>query len=262
MPTGPSSTQTQNITAGMVAAQSAPAVSGGYLVAQVGIPVGIACTGSMGANGALTLGTALGATTPYASGAFLYFPAGAVYASSGAGFYLTKMASTTLGTVFNNIYIPANGLPSIPSPLVPVVDAGPGAYTGVTTLQAGLQITVPANVMGPNGALQFDQLLSYTNSAGAKTFATTWGGQSVFSAAPTTTQTIPQTRLVINRGVTNSQAAFTNALANYGNSTNAATASFVQDTTQPTTVLVNMTLAAATDNMMSEFLRIVAFYGP
>ena len=57
---GPSSNQTQNITAGMVPSISAGNVSAGLMVAQSGIGVGIAPTGTMGANGAVTMGTEIG----------------------------------------------------------------------------------------------------------------------------------------------------------------------------------------------------------
>jgi hypothetical protein len=242
------------------AGASAGTLSAGLLVGQTGIPVGIAGTGTIGANGALTLGTALIISGAYVSGIYFYFPAGAVFASSAAGFYFTKMTSTTAGTVFNNTYVAANGLPSIPTALVPVVDAGPGAYTGVTTIQTGLQFTVPANVLGNNGALYFEQLITYTNSAGAKTFTTTWGGTNILTTAPTTTQMIYQFRSLLNRGVQNLQITAPASIFSMNNSIASTIAATTVDTTQSSTVACVMTAAAATDNLVIEFARVLAFY--
>lgn len=52
---------------------------------QSAVPVGIAPSGTMGANGSVTLGTAL--SVVYSVGVFLYYPASAAYTASAAGFY-------------------------------------------------------------------------------------------------------------------------------------------------------------------------------
>lgn len=84
-----------------------------YILAQCNVPIGIAPTGTMAANGAITLGTAL--NTTYSGGLWLYLPAGAAYAGSLAGFYWTVMSSTTLGTVYNNTYTPGTDPVDIPA---------------------------------------------------------------------------------------------------------------------------------------------------
>lgn len=263
---GPSNTQTQNITAGMVNSPSANNNVGPLQIGQNGIGIGIASTGTMGANGALTLGTAL-ATGAYSAGLFLFFPAGAVYSGSLANFYFVKMSSTTVGTVYNNVYVAVNGAPTIPATLVNVSDAGPGAYTGVTTIQTVLQLAVPANVMGPNGALQTEVLFSYTNSAGTKTLTGTLVGQptgvfTFLSAAVTTTATLYQIKTILNRGVTGIQ---TGAPAGSGAVIGANAASMTGvtaiDTVQPSTISVVMTLNTATDNCILEYYRFAAYYG-
>ena len=72
------------------------------VIDQNGVPIGISPTGSMAANGAVTIGTALDQI--YADGIWLYYPVGAAYGGSVAGFFLTVIFSTTPGTVFNNNY--------------------------------------------------------------------------------------------------------------------------------------------------------------
>lgn len=263
--TAPVVSQLSNLVVGIPALTTQAGValgnaSLGLLIGQTAIPVGIAGTGSMGANGALTLGTALVASPPYTAGCYFFFPAGAVFSGSAAGFYFTKMSSTTAGTVFNNTYAAASGAPSIPANPLAVVDAGPGAYTGVTTIQTGLQFTVPANALGNNGALQFEQLFTYTNSAGTKTFTTTWGGTNILTTGTSTTQFVYQTRSIVNRGVTNLQILPPTAIFNMGNSSGSTIATTAVDTTVSSTVACVMTLGTATDNMVIEFVRVSAFY--
>src|SRR5579859_1785192 len=102
-----------------------------------GIPFIVANTGTMGNNGALTLGTALPST--YAN-AYVYLPANAISAGSAAGWYFCQFSSTTVGTVFNNTY--SSGTPQIPAALVSFATTGPGAYTGVTTQITGPNFTI------------------------------------------------------------------------------------------------------------------------
>lgn len=264
--TGPSNVQTPNITAALVNAPSANNSVAPLQISQSGIGVGIAGTGTIGANGALTLGTAL-ATGAYAAGLYLYFPAGAVYAGSIAGAYFTKMSSTTAGVVYNNLYVSGTAGPSIPAALTLVSDAGPGAYTGLTTAQTFVQVPVPANVIGPNGALQVETLFSYTNSAGTKTFSGTLTGASSGSFAflngsATTTATFYMLKSIINRGVTNVQTgcpAGTGAV--FGANAASMTAVSNVDTTAITTLAITMTLNTATDNCILEYYRFAAYYG-
>lgn len=121
-----------------------------YLLYQSAIPVALPSSGSIGANGALTLTTAL--PSIYSS-IWLYFPAGAVYSGSPAGVYYTQMSSTTVGQVFNVRL--TSGEPYIPSSPAAVVDAGPGAYTQYTAGSVAL-LTMPllGGSMGANGALR------------------------------------------------------------------------------------------------------------
>ena len=152
------------------------------VIAQSNVPAYIAPSGTMGANGAVTLGTALSAT--YSSGIYLLFPAGAVFSGSALGFYWTVMSSTTVGTVFNN---PMGLIPTIPATPVPIVDVGPGAYTGSIAAATAFSATVPGGLLGANGQLVLNVEFTYNLVAGNKTISKQFGGVGIASSVRTTT---------------------------------------------------------------------------
>ena len=148
---GPNVQVTQNVVASFSPSISGSAMGAApYVLAQWSVPSGVAPTGSVAANGALTLGTAL--STTYSGGIWLNFPAGAAYAGSAAGSYWCVMTSTTLGTIYN-VQLGAT-VPFIPVNPAAIVAAGPGAYTGVTTTQTCASVIVPGGAMGPNGMIR------------------------------------------------------------------------------------------------------------
>jgi hypothetical protein len=119
----------------------------------------------MAANGAVTLGTALDAT--YSTGIWLYYPAGAVYSGSVAGFYWTVMSSTTVGTVYMNTYVPGTSTFDAPASPTAVVAAGPGAFTGVTA--AVTMFSVPSIPLRVGGRIRHRGYIGFTNNANSKT---------------------------------------------------------------------------------------------
>lgn len=172
-----------------------------------GLPFVIANTGSMGNNGALTLGTALGTT--YAN-AYVYLPASAIFAGSAAGWYFTQFSSATVGVVYNNPYV-AGTQPVIPTALVPFVSTGPGAYTGSTSAQVGPSLTLAPNQFGPNAFARVTALYSTNNSVGNKTLqiqlvpSTGVSAVNLYSAVVTTvTATLAQT-VLFGRGLVTAQ---------------------------------------------------------
>jgi hypothetical protein len=171
------------------------------------VPSGTAPSGTVGANGALTLGTALGLV--YSAGIFLYFPAGAVFSGSSAGSYWTVMSSTTVGVVYNN---QLSGAPSVPSSLTSIVDAGPGAFTGVTTEQTAATLVVPGNLLGASGAIQVEAFWSHPNNANTKTPAIAYGGTKFINAAVTAALSFRQNGFIRNR------TAASQTFGNSGNS--------------------------------------------
>lgn len=142
-----------------------PPPIGPRLLYKSGVPTGIACSGTVAANGALTLGTALAKI--YTSGLWLYFPAGAVYAGSVAGLYWVVMSSTTLGTIYNNIYTTPGALTPPVTP-TPIVAAGPGIYAGALTIINLFGIVIPGGLLGSNGSFSCRLITRMNNTAGAK----------------------------------------------------------------------------------------------
>lgn len=133
-----------------------------------GIVKGIAPSGTVAADGTITLGTALPAV--FSAGLWLYLPAGAVTGGS-AGFYWCDMSSTTVGVVRA-----AQGGPAL---------TGSGsAYTGVTS-----EITLASYTIlgGSLKKLRIEALIAQTNSAGTKTVKGKYGSGQFLNAPATTT---------------------------------------------------------------------------
>ena len=193
---------------GTVASSNIP-----FILKQGAVPSGIAPTGSVAANGALTLGTAL--PTTYSGGICLYFPAGAVYAGSVAGNYWCVMSSTTLGTVYD-VKLGAGWPYVVPvASRTPIVDAGPGAYTGATTEITLATVTVPGGLMGANGSLRIDHSDRNNNSAGTKLARWVFTGTNyAYNVSKTTQVSERLITFIRNRGSQNIQI-FSN-YAGYG----------------------------------------------
>ena len=188
------------------------------IMAAFAIPIILPPSGTVGANGALTLGgtgiISYAGAAGYATNSFMYFPAGAVYSGSVANFYYVQMTSATAGTIFNNFYsAPRFGGPVIPASPTPVVDAGPGAYVADTSTRSLFDITIPGKLLGPNGQIRCAFTVDTKNSAGAKTIGANLGGQSTFASAIANSQGygfITTTRNV------NSRTRQVTAYGNYG----------------------------------------------
>lgn len=212
------------------------------------IPFIIAPTGTMGNNGAITLGTAL--PTTYAN-CYLNLPAGAIAASgpgSAAGWYFCQMSSATVGTVFNNVY--TTGIPTIPASPAAFATTGPGAYTGVTTAVTGPTISVPGLAMGANGVLETLVSFSFPNNANNKTLNTLFGVTTILSFTRTTAVSEAQNVYIQNRGVSNSQITSNGPVptANSGSQWSV----FNVDTTTAQNLAFGGQLATATDFLVIE----------
>lgn len=228
-------------------------------VFQCNLPMVLAPTGTMGNNGAITLGTAL--PTGFLNGpCYLYLPAGAIATASAAGWYYTVMTTTTAGTVYNNTY--SSGLPGIPgaAALTAFATTGPGAYTGATTAQAALTFTLPGNYMGPHGVLEISAVLGFNASTNNKTVTFKVGSSTIFSLVEATTGVKSYQPYVqwANQGATGAQVAAT--VGTPGSSTTAQTYTAI-DTTTAQTITVNVTDATATDYIIIDSFSVVVTPG-
>jgi len=174
-------------------------------LAQGGIPVGIASSGSIGNNGALTGHTSLVVTYP---NIYLYFPTGAIFTASLAGFYYCVMSSVTAGTIYNNTYTPGYGLPQIPASPTAFVTTGPGAYTGTATALDLISVPVPAGVMGANGVLDIEHNWAVNNAAGAKPAIVSYATIAAYTVALASQAGIRARTVIRNQGKENRQAVY------------------------------------------------------
>jgi hypothetical protein len=142
-----------------------------YVLTTPGAPVLIPPSGTMAANGAVTFGTAIALEigVVLTDGLWAYFPAGAVYAGSAAGFYWMTMSSTTAGTVYDTMYEPGVTSGERPSSPTAISAAGPGAYTGETATIVAASATLPGGALGLNGSLRVTQVAAANNTANNKT---------------------------------------------------------------------------------------------
>ncbi|HMQ71175.1 MAG TPA: hypothetical protein PKD25_01550 [Rubrivivax sp.] len=145
-----------------------------YVLARPGAPVLIPPSGTMAANGAVTFGTAIALQdgAVLTDGLWAYFPAGAVYAGSDAGFYWMTMSSTTGGTVYDTMYEPGVTSGERPSSPTAISAAGPGAYTGETATIVAARAALPGGALGLNGSLRVTQVIAVNNSANNKSTRT------------------------------------------------------------------------------------------
>lgn len=183
-------------------ASSVPANLGRVLLGG-GIPFAIPSSGTIGNNGAITLGTAFLTTHP---SIYLYLPAGAIVTGSAAGWYYAVMSSATAGVVYNNVY--TTGQPTIPASPAAFATTGPGAYAGVTGYINGPTATVPAGLLGVNGQVEWN-LVGYQNSsAGSKQVSPNLGGSFISGYVAAASSAAPNSGrwLAVNCGVQNRQS--------------------------------------------------------
>jgi len=173
-------------------------------VFQSAIPMIDGPSGTMGNNGAFTLGTALVSAVAYAN-AYIQMPAGAIATGipAAATWFFCQMSSATVGVVFNNTY--TSGVPAIPTVLSPFATTGPGAYTGVTGAVNAYTIAVPGNTLGPNGTLHYEGGATVNSSGNNKIVAFLFGGTTFHSRTDTAVNTEGFSKRFQNRGVNNIQ---------------------------------------------------------
>jgi len=229
-----------------------------FVLLQCGVPIGIAPTGTMAANGAVTLGTALNAT--YSGGIWLYYPSGAVYSGSAAGFFWTVMSSTTLGTVYNNTYVPGTNAFDIPASPTAVSDAGPGAFTGVTSEITALSVTVPGGLMGINGSVGTDNLFTMNNNANNKILSFKINGSPYSVSTRTTNTASRESNRFMNAGIVNRQQIYVGGIAFTDGITTVANPNIVSINTNANVTLTwTLQIAVATDFGILNTLRVIVY---
>ena len=168
------------------------------------IPFVLPSSGLMGNNGALTLTTALQLTY---TNAYVYLPTNAIVTGSTAGWYYAVFSSTTLATVYNNIY--TSGIPTIPSSPTAFVTTGPGAYVQTTATIVAISLPVIGNTFGLSGGLSCCFISTVNNSANNKSIYPFYGASGFHQGNNITTQyALTEIAYLKNRNLTNKQIGY------------------------------------------------------
>jgi hypothetical protein len=212
-----------------------------------GIPFIKAPSGSMANNGAVSGMTALPDT--YVGGAYLWLPASAISAGSGAGWYWFVGSSTTAGTVYNSTY--TSGIP-VAGVTTAFATTGPGAFTGDTGVVTAVSVTLPANVLKLSGRAWFDGSMQVNGTAGAKVITINFGSLTPVSLTLNATPTAAQVRqaYIQNRGIATRQ---TYGFA-YSNSSNGASGQVSAQGNLDTTANVTCTLTVQTSGAATDYV--------
>lgn len=243
-----------------------PVITGTAVVAEVeglervvdawGVPIGLAPSGTMADNGAVTFGTALGAT--YTGGIWLYYPAGAVAAGvpGSAGFLWTVMASTTVGTVYNSTF-DGTSVPGVGTATA-FATTGPGAFTGVAAGEITVA-TVPIGAadIGTNGHLNVEAGISFNTAAGNKIVRAKLGGTTL---SGTTLSTSAFNRSITNTVNLGSAAIQRNEAVYQGSSFSSTTSYTAVNTANAQNLTITLEKATATNYVIVEGTRIRIAY--
>ncbi len=201
-------------------------------------------------SGAVTSGTAF----DYVIGpSFTFFPLSALSASSPSGWYYTNWTSTTVGTVYSNMYL--SGVPQIPAHPSAIVTTV-GAYTQSTGLDIfGPSYEIPANALGPNGFIEWNRVMNNNSNANSKSYTMYFGGVNFQGYAQTTNRYAAAQGTIKNRGRTNVQIAASAAYGDNGNASSLPRLSANTDNVQA--LSFGLQIAAATDYAIieSHFMR-------
>lgn len=221
------------------------------------IPVILPSSGTVAANGAITLSTAL--PSVYDGGCWLYLPASAL-ASGISGMYYAVFSSTTVGIVYTNYGDPAAGfLPSIPSgALTPAVGTGLG-YTQTTGADISVMSkSIIGNYIGANGTVFGEYSFVCPSNANNKFVRTKFGGSDIRSIQMTTSPAYRDNFKFKNRGRAGGQVVFPgyNSTTPFGAVTSIIPTIFSIDTSVDQLFAIALRLAAATDYAILGYVEI------
>lgn len=249
-------------TGSSTAVAAAQALSVPYVLAQWGVPVIAASSGSMGNNGAVTALTGLDRT--YSSGAWLVLPAGAIAAGvpAATAIYWFVGSSTTAGTVFNST-LAGTGIPTA-GVTTAFSTTGPGLFTGITTEVVVATVTVP--VLAANSSIWTDALWGNTNNANGKTprirlgaSGAGTGGTALYAGSGGAQFNYLTAHVFRNMNSTSAQLNVNSTLlAGIGSSGSNNTAAAIDTSLGTAQLVFTLQKSTATDNLVLEGATIVA----
>jgi hypothetical protein len=123
-------------------------------------------------------------------------------------------------------------------------------------------IVVPGGIMGPNGFLDIDVVLSCTNNANVKTLSIRNDSDILFNGTLTSSTNFRGTYRLFNRAAEDSQpfVNFPTTAGGWGIGTGAGSVRVI-DTAADWNLLINVQKATAADAIRLEHYRVTAHYG-
>lgn len=171
-----------------------------------GAPVLVPPAGTIGTNGALTLGASL--PSPFATmSCWCFFPVGAVYSGSLAGYYWTVFSTVTAGMVYD-VRLGDGQNPYIPSS-PPAVSGTGAAYTFSAGYYWMGKTNIPGGAMGVNGCLEIRLQAVCSTNATAKTHHVSMGtvNQTLFFSNSNGSNNYAKINYVLRNTAVNKQVA-------------------------------------------------------
>jgi hypothetical protein len=222
-----------------------------YILAQSGVPAGLAPNGTVATNGQITLGTAL--PRVYSSGIWLYLPAGAVVGGL-SGLYWCVMSSTTVGQVYTKFADTSLGfVPYTPTGTLVNAVGSNASYTQATGATITLaSFILSGGLLGSNGQLFHNVLFTYNTAAGTKLFVSWVGSNQLSGSSRTTAGGVDSfTSRMRNNGsqAVNTMFAISESSAN---SAPGALSQTVVDTSVNQTILMTANIDTATNYLILE----------
>jgi hypothetical protein len=165
-----------------------------------------------------------------------------------AGWYYATMSTTSVGQLYNVIYNPI--LPTgLTSANYPTTTSARWLTQTTGADIAFLDIGIPGGILGTNGAIYVDKMLSINSSANNKIIKCILNTTTLMSTTATTSTTLLSRNLTMNRGAANSQVS--EGSAGFGVSSVALTWAAV-DTSVFQQYIISGQLAANTDFIVLE----------
>ena len=216
-----------------------------------GIPIGIPSSGAVGANGALSNIAAFPLTfnTP---GIFLYFPVGAVYSGSAAGFYWTVMSGVATGTVYNNMLVTT--APVIPASPTAITDVGPGNYVQTTVEVTALSTTLLASQLSVSSSIRVVESTVAPANSNTKTIRHRLNNTIVWYRNPATYNYETTEFVMVNRGLAHQVASKSDI--SLVNASNAILGQYTAvDLSVDRTYTVTLQLSSASDYIVLDYVK-------
>jgi hypothetical protein len=134
-------------------------------------------------------------------------------------------------------------------------------HTGDAVETTILTVSIPANSMGPNGAVRITWMGSGTSSVNNKIWRVKWAGVTTQSITQTTNSTSMNVLEITNRNLTNSQVASSVNNSGYGTASTSPITSSV-DTTAAVSLTFTVQLSTITETINLERYCVEVIYRP